>query len=78
MSHFFTNLRLTNLNHMQNGLSLLFLFQVLRNFPRRGIIILSLQFIAISLTVPWYLTFYFLCIDMYSCVMDGHVSMCLE
>lgn len=51
MSYSFTNLRLTNLNHMQNGLSLLFLFQVLCNFLGREIIILSLQFIAISLTV---------------------------
>lgn len=59
MSHSFTSLRLTNLNHKQNGLNLLFLFQVLCNFPGREIIILPLQFIAISLTVPCHLSFYF-------------------
>lgn len=52
MSHSFTSLRLANLNSVQNGLSRLFLFQVLCNFLGREIIILSLQFIAVSLTVP--------------------------
>lgn len=68
MSHSFTSLRLANLNSVQNGLSRLFLFQVLCNFLGREIIILSLQFIAVSLTVPWDLTFNF-----FAC---WHVSMC--
>lgn len=67
---------------MQNGLNLLFLFQVLCNFPGRKIIILSLQFIAISLIVPCHLTFYFfyvlMCIHvlrmaMYPCVLNRGV-----
>lgn len=67
MSHSFPSLRLANLNYVLNGLSLLFLFQVVCNFQGREIIVLENYCSFYDHSMTFDILFIFLHVDMYPC-----------